>query len=534
MGTQPRVIKRWANDSQRWLVERGAAPTLLAGGVNSGKTVGAVLKALALLHKYPGSRIAVVRRSYTQLLKTTMETWYQWCTPQMYKPNGNRTEGVLDLNNGSRVYFIHLDQPNSLDLLAGLELNFAYVSQVEEIEMKAWDLLDVRVGRWKGATVPQEEIDAVGGLENWPWKNEEGEVVPPRYLFAEGYVTDEGHWLYDRFAEDSPNREKWAAQGYEGKIIWSEDNVYAIQATIQASLKKDDDYVRRYVRPEWGNPEGRIFYVSAMSKLEYSPWLVERIMRTMKLHRSLDHGEYVATVCGWHATDSDGNIFTYREYYKENDLVSNHRRVIFEMSKADGFNGASVPRYHSQLADPSIFNENRGRSVDTRPTWSVADEYTDTRMMDRETVIRWTAAENDEQATRSRMKEYLKIDPNHRHPVTGRLGAPHLYFVMKGPEYSQGCDKIVKQVNAQQRVRAKIGDREIFLDQRDEKIVDHGYDMEKYFVCSRPSLGPMVAAPLTAPGEIRVSDYDAATNYTRSRKRFEERKNGVGFLGYGY
>ena len=534
MSTQPRIIKKWANEGQQWMVERGAAPTLLAGGINSGKTVGAVLKSLALLHKYPGSRIAVVRRSYSQLLKTTMETWYQWCTPQMYKPKGNRTEGVLDLNNGSRVYFIHLDQPNSLDLLAGLEINFAYVSQVEEIEEKAWDLLDVRVGRWKGATVPQEEIDGVGGIEHWPWKNDEKEVVPPRYIFAEGYVTDEAHWLYDRFAEESPNRVKWAAQGYEGKIVWSEDNVYAIRATLDAALQKDKDYIRRFVRPEWGNPEGKIFYIDEMSKLKYSPWLVERILRTMKLHRSLDHGEYAATCCGWHATDSDGNIFTYREYYKENELVSNHRRAIYELSKEDGFNGASVPRYYSQLADPSIFGNNRGRTVNSKPTWSVADEYTDSSMMSKETVIHWTAAENDEMVTRSRMKEYLKVDPNHRNPVTGRLGAPHLYFVMACPEYPHGCDKVVKQINAQQRVKAKIGDREIFLDQRDDKIIDHGYDCVKYHVISRPSLGPMIAVAPTTPGEIRVSDYEAATNSTRSRKRLEERKKGAGIYGYGY
>ena len=532
MVVQTKVIREWANDGQRWLVERGAAPTLLVGGINSGKTVACVLKLIALLFKYPGSRAVVVRRSYTQLLKTTMETWYQWCTPSMYN-RGNRTQEVLDLNNGSRVYFIHLDQPNSLDLLAGLEVNFAYVSQVEEITDKAWDQLDVRVGRWTGAVIPEAVFAESGGRENWPYKNKQGDCIPPRYIFAEGYVTDEGHWLFDRFAEGSPNHQKWAAQGYESRIVWSEENIYAIRATIDAALAKDEDYIRKFVRPKWGNPEGTIFTIPEMSKLEPYPWLIEKILRTMKLHRSLDHGEFSPSCCLWEATDHHGNIFVYREYYKGNTLISIHRQNIFDLSKTDSVNGSGLPKYYSQMADPSIFRKDRGKKVDSPPTWSVADDYRDTRLMPKDTVIHWMPSQNDEEATRSRMKEYLKIDPNHRHPITGELGAPHLYLIKKTPLYPNGCNMVIKEVSAQQRVKAKVGDRDVWLDERDEKVVDHSYDTLKYFVISRPSLGPMVEVATVTPGQIPLADYEAAEKSGRSRRRFEERLAGVGALGYG-
>lgn len=528
-----RVISKWANPQQQWLVERGAAPTMLVGGINSGKTIGCVLKGLALLHKYPGSRLAVVRRSYNQLLKTTMESWYKWCHPKMYD-KGNRTEAVLDLNCGSRVYFIHLDQPNSLDLLAGLELNFAYVSQAEEISEKAWDLLDVRVGRWDGAVIPEEDFEECGGRENWPWRSEAGVCVPPRYIFGEGYVTDEGHWLYDRFAEDSPNREKWAAQGYESKIVFSEENIYAVKANIDAALSKDDEYVRRYVRPEWGNPEGKIFNIDRRSLLQPDPALVERILRTMKLHRSLDHGEYNPTCCLWHATDSRGNVFTFREYYVGEALVSDHRRAIFELSKNDVvINHMGAPRYHSNVADPSIFAKNRGRSLMTNHEWSVADEYTDTKLMPRETTINWSPANNNEEATISRMKEYLRIDSTHHHPVTGELGAPHLYFIMKTKDYPNGCSRVVREISAQSRKRAKTGDREIWLDERDDKVVDHGYDAEKYFIVGRPSLGPVEPPAPVPPGFMRISDYEAAESRLISERGIREGRRGVSKLGYG-
>lgn len=527
-----RVIKKWANDEQQWFVERGAAPTLLVGGIDSGKTTGGCIKGLYLLNHYPGSRMAVIRRSYTQLLKTTMETWYQWCTPRMYTPKGKRTEAQLDLNNGSRVYFIHLDQPNSLDLLAGLELNFAYVSQVEEIAEKAWDLLDVRVGRWTGATIPQEDFDAVGGKENWRWHDQEGTCIPPRFLYAEGYVTDEGHWLYKRFSPQSPERSKWMALGYESRIVDTESNVYAIKATVDAALSKDEDYIRRYVRPEWGNPEGKIFRINKLSLLKPEPWLLDKIKRTMKLHRSLDHGEHSPTCCGWHATDYDGNIITYREYYQPDALVSDHRRAIFELSKEDSLDSVDPPKYYSNLADPTMFRLERGRTLKSKPTWAVADEYKDTRLMDPETAIYWRPSENDEPATRSRMKEYLRIDPNHRHPVTGQKGAPHLYFIIKTKDYPNGCDKITQEIGAQVRKKSKIGDREVWLDDRDDTVPDHGYDMEKYFVISRPSLGPMIEKQESKPGEIPLAVFEKAAQAARHRRRLEQRMRGVSGRGY--
>ena len=532
---ESRVIRSWSNSKQQWLVERGAAPTLLVGGINSGKTVGCVLKLLALLQKYPGSRAAIVRRNQNQLKKTTMESFYQWCHPKMYD-RGSRNETELNLNNGSRVYFIHLDQPNSLDLLAGLELNFVYVSQVEEISEKAWDLLDVRVGRWTGAVIPEEDFKECEGRDKWPWRNDLGDCVPPRYIFAEGYVTDELHWLYTRFADESPERETWKGLGYESKIVWSEENVYAIRATVEASLAKDEDYVRRYVRPVWGNPEGKIFRILPDSVINPddpgNETLVERIQRTMKLHRAMDYGETAPTCVGWFGTDWDGNIFVYREYYEPDKLVSEHRQLIYELSKADGF-GLAPPRYYSNYADPTLINVSHGRTATAKPSWSPADEYSDTRIMDKETAISWQPSENDEDATRSRLKEYLRLDPNHRNPITRKMGAPRIYFLKKTASYPNGCNRITKEIAAQQRVRAKVGDREVWLDERDKTIVDHAYDMTKYFVVMRPALGPMIPQAPPEPGTIRLVDYEKETSSSRERKRLQERREGVAVYGYG-
>lgn len=528
---------RWPHEKAKWFFERGpyplpgGGPTLLAGGINAAKTVTACLKMLALTQRYPGSRGALVRKTGVQLTKTLMETWFQWCDPGFYRPIGgfNANTGTLDMNNGSRIYFLHLDAPDSLNVLAGLELNFAYVSQAEEISEKAWDLLDVRIGRWTGATIPPEEIEALGGPERWPWRSQDGSILtPPRYLFAESYVTDEAHWLYDRFAEESPNRSFWKSRGYECRIVNSDENVFANKETLEAAKSKDDDYIRRYVRPEWGNPEGAIFSISGLSLLEYTPDLVDRIKRAMKLHRSMDHGDTAPTCVLWEASDHDGNIFVFREYYEPNRLVVEHRQTVWELSKDD-------PRYHSQMADPSIFAKSRGRTATGAPTWSIADEWSDIRTMPPQTAIAWQAAENDEAVTVARMKEYLRVDPNHRHPITGTLGAPRLYFVMKSSAYPNGCDMVVKEIRAQRRKKASVaGDRNIWLDERDDKIVDHAYDTIKYHVVHRPSLGPTPPPKALEPGFIALQTFKDADKAERRRAARDARRLGPGDVrGWG-
>jgi len=55
---------------------------------------------------------------------------------------------------------------------------------------------------------------------------------------------------------------KWASLGYDSKIAYTENNIYAIKATVDAALTKDSDNIRRYVRPEWGNPDGNVQHYS--------------------------------------------------------------------------------------------------------------------------------------------------------------------------------------------------------------------------------------------------------------------------------
>jgi hypothetical protein len=149
--------------------------------------------------------------------------------------------------------------------------------------------------------------------------------------------------------------------------------------------------------------------------------------------------------------------------------------------------------------------------------------------MDKETAIYWTGAENDEAVTRSRLKEYLRVDPLHRHPITGQLGAPRLYFIKKTKNYPNGCDFAIKEIRAQKRVELGTSSdgRKMYSEERDPKVVDHAYDMVKYFVVGRPSLGAADTLPEAPVGQMRVDDYERLAKERGSARRRDQRRQGV-------
>lgn len=455
----------------------------------------ACLKILYLAWLFPGSKWAIIRRKHVDLVRTTMQTFFKFCPPEAYEFGGRRadTEKELRLNNGSVIIWMHLDDPDIMNVLQGIEANGALIDQSEEIEEEIFDKLETRIGRWDMATVPDWLIKQEGG---WDFRNPEtGQPIPPPFVILTCNPDTELHWLYQRFHPDSPNfraeRElqdgsttSYCKEGYRMIIMDSEKNIFLPKMTLQKMLSKDASFVRRYVRGQWGIPEGQIHDISKASEIEGTHERAEWVRRTCRLYRVLDHGDTAPTCCLWLAVDSAGNHIFYREYYQPDRLISDHRGNISRLSSGE--------RYTDSVADPSIFvktmQKHGGR-------WAVADEYADRRFMDATTAIDWNPGDNDELSTRDRINELLRIDPQHINPFTGMRGAPRIYFFTKTRDYPNGCAHAQRQITAQRRV--KIGTslgRPIFADERVESIEDHGYDCVRYAVAIRAAGSKDVAA----------------------------------------
>lgn len=513
---------RWADPekgNQEFCFRYGPAPIVASGGFGASKTYAFCLKAMYLSFAYPGNRGVISRRVWKELEKTTMASFFKICPQEAYR-YGRRsdTDKILQFNNGSQILWQQLETEDDATILRGLEINWFLFDQAEEIQEDMFTIALTRLGRWDLAQVPEEMIAASGGYDAWPWKSESGRCVPPTYAMLTCNPDIELHWLYRMFHPESPEHDapfpeldiktgedtgrttSYKKLGYKMVFMSSLDNKFLTNQTKRALLNSDPTFVRRYVHGQWGIPEGVIHNVSKLSELDYTPELIEWIRQHCSLYRILDHGDSSPTCCSWAAVDREGNIIFYREHYQAGKLISHHRQRIFELSQHE------LSLYRNNIADPSIFakiqTKNGGR-------WCIADEYSDIntvpipedpdarkdyKLMAKETAISWTPGENNELGTRNRINEYLKIDPNHIHPITKVRGAPRIYFVKHSEAYQTGASYLLRELRSQRRIKLdSIGGRTIWSDERDDSIPDHAYDTIRYMVASRPAPAAVLA-----------------------------------------
>lgn len=541
----------------------GPAPLVLSGAYNSAKTVTMCLKTLVISDMYPGYRWFVGRKIWDELRKTTMSSFFKFCPRQAWEPYGRRsdTEKILELNNGSSYIWGHLDDPDTLTLVRGLEINGFLLDQMEELYEEIFTALLPRLGRWDRAKVPDHvrmNYELSTG-KPWPWVHEEtGQIMPPSYALGTCNPDHELHWIYERFSpESSKHWEKHIAVekeprlladgtfapvgskisyhdlGYKMIELSAYDNKYATRQSLQEMESQDETWKRRFLHGKWGIPEGQIHQVLAESILEPTQAVLTHIEQRCTLHRTMDHGDSAPTCVLWWAIDGDGNIFCYREYYMPNKLISEHRKNVSDMSKHE--------RYQFQLADPSIFGPSMQKN---NQRWSVAQEYADCAGLPRETAIFWDKGDNDEFGTRNRISEYLRlqgvwdvqngepVEVPRIHPITKEKGLwPRLFLVKKSPEYPNGCDQVIRQVKSQRRLKLGTDNgRPIFSDERDEKIPDHAYDPLRYFIASQPPVPHGIPKKYSARSfmgqramAIRLRKTGVMANLAKEAKRQAER-----------
>ena len=491
---------------------------------NSGKTYAFCLKAMYISATYDRNRGLISRLRWNKLQMTTLKTFFKVCPPEAYAMGRRSDVGKsLTLNNGSEIIWSQLDDSEIMETIQGLEINWFMIDQAEDVSEEIFDVLLRRLGRWDQAIVPQHLIDAehAAGRE-WPWRNDEtGQYIPPTYALATCNPSHELHWIYRRFHEESREwKSKYRKMGYKIIHMNSMDNKFLPQQNRAALMEGTKEFIARFVEGKWGVPEGQIHKVTPESLLKMTPALREHL-RSCVRYRAMDHGETAPTCVLWFAVDADSNIFVYQEYYQEDRLISYHREEIYKMSLVATGEGDTLDQYSRNLADPSIFS--RGMQKDG-VKWSVAEEYRavkDDRANSHD-AIWWDRGDNDELGTRNRINEYLKLDEKHKHPVTGELGAPYLYFVEQTPTYPRGCYEVIRQIRAQRRVKIGTKDgHDMFSDDRDTNIIDHGYDPLRYLIADQPGL------PGSAQRPVNPNTVAAALTKNRLRARLEIKKRRV-------
>ena len=457
-----------------------------SGGYGNGKTTVLCQKALFLAASFPRYQVAVFRKKAKELKNSTVKTFFEVCPPALYsKEHGGRRAdsfGELTLVNGSHFVFTHLENYDH-GFIRGLEINCCVIDQGEEIDEEVYLHLDSRVGRWSHAELA-------------PWMNPDdfkkhpvtGRPLVPSYMLVGCNPDDLDHWIYERYHPESEYYHKVQKDPRSGEPYRLSDSHVMHQAESTTNIALDDEvlrtyhqrsksFIRRFVKGEWGILEGYVHQIDPLSLLDNpDKSLIETALRDGKKYRVLDHGTSAPTCCLWFVVYKEWT-FCYREYYKPNDIISNHRQAINRLSRDE--------RYAANFIDPACNRkELQGEHKDR--AYSVIDAYAnpDKNADNYSPGITFLPADNNELVTRDRVDELLKIDVNVSHPVTGEKGAPRLYFIRRSDEYPEACSYAIKETKLQRKV--KIDEKQgepVFGDERETgpRYPDHAYDCVRYF-----------------------------------------------------
>lgn len=405
--------------------------------------------------------MAIARQTFADLKKTTMQTFFKIC-PSEFIERHNEQDGYTKLKNNSVIHWLHLDKVDE-STLRGLEINSALVDQAEEMEEKVADVLDGRIGRWDKAEVP---VGLIEKYPDWPRNEKTGLFLAPSYFMLLCNPDTQFHFIYRKYHPDSLERRP----GYfytEGE--W--DSGLGSKESYDEALTRDDEWIAKYVRGQWGVSNVQIHRLDNTSLLSYSPDLLEKIVKKGNLFRVLDHGEAAPTCCLWWAA-LDGVFICYREYYVPGQPISYHRKAISDLS------GDEV--YSANYADPQIFKKTAQKEG---AFWTTASEYLDPNLT--APPLAWIPADNNEFATRNRINELIRPQNLYKHPVSSKSGAPGIYFIKKSQEYSNGCFHSITELQSQRRKSlGYIDGKQIFCDDREESVADHAYDCVRYFVAA--------------------------------------------------
>lgn len=482
----------------------------LSGGFGCGKTYVACMKIFWLITHFRFYRAAICRQEYKTLLSTTYKTFMKICPAEFIK-SFDQQKGFMKFHNGSEILWMHLDDVDE-QTLKGLEINSCFIDQPEEVSEMVYTLMDSRIGRWDMA-IPDEELTAGIKFEH----NEFNRYMLPAYMLLTPNPDTESHWIWRKYHPDSVEARK-LTRTHAYFEAPSTDNPHLSKELLHSMLSRDEAWVKRYVYGQWGISGATIHKILPLSIIEYNAKFVTEIIKHGTLTRSYDHGESAPSCCLWWSAWHDYHI-CYREYYKGDALISHHRERINTLSGDE--------RYRQSLADPAIFKK---ASQKDGAHWTTADEYLSSALKDPSgntlAPIAWIPADNNEMATRNRFNEMLGIDLTLKHPISGRVGAPRMYFIEAAPEYPYGCNEVIKQTRDARREKlTEIDGKPIYTDDRVKSDADHAYDPARYYV----------AAHIKAPvGRIAPT---SETSFNGARKRAKameiESKNGRKYFSSG-
>lgn len=436
--------------------DRGCRAVLIGGAIRTGKTQGAGRLLVETALETP-STFLVARLTYRELEDSTKRALLDGdgSLPPLIPPETiadyRKTDNLVELVNGARILFRSLDEPAKL---LNLTLGGILIDQIEELDPgdEGERIFDTLLGRLS---------DPRG----------------PRKLIAVANPASTVHWVYRRFV-DEKTRDNDARYVH----VTMRDNAANLPAdyveSMEGTRKTRPYWYRSYVLGEWGSFEG-----AAFTEFDEAVHVVEpfKIPDAWERFESMDHGANNPTA--WHAwaTDHDGNLVVFDEYYSPG-LISKHAPEILRRRREAGpglnaWEAGGLSNYCH--GDPSI-GANHGLTNKWGQPASVLTEY-------QEKGLYLLSANNDRVAGYMRLLELLHIEegripPTWAHVPADVAGSPRLFVF-------SSCRRLIEQLKGAP-VAAAGPDAAEAVDAKWSSAHGHAVDSCRYGAMSRPAPSP--------------------------------------------
>lgn len=433
------------------------------GGLGNGKTTAGCVRAFLLSTLFPGNTGFIGRFDGKELRQTTLAE-FKRLVPEDFIAKQNDQLGYLKFKpqyGGSEIIYGDLKE----ERFNNLNLGWFFVDQAEEIDESRWNLLVSRLRK-------QTPILGEGGE---PLLSPNGDALQAQtYGWATFNPEGTNSYLWRFFHPDSPTLKPgytlYQASTYDGLKagFLSQDYVDGMLAVFPENAR------RRYLDGSWDIYEGRVYpqfdpALHVIDHYELSRYLQHQ---TVLVYESIDHGLTNPTAIGWWVVDQFGNRFLVDEHYEGGGKPVKHHATILKAKRSQ----LGLPIAITYL-DSAAFARNQSRADSV---YAVSDEYNDNGVFPIQGQKDWPSAY-------SRITQGLNPAPDHEHPLTGQLGAPHIYI-------SSQCPHFIKEVVGYRWKKNRLTSAAKNAPEVPVDLNDHHMDEWSYFEASRPS-SPFIAAP---------------------------------------
>jgi len=212
--------------AQREFMESLAPELLYSGAFGAGKTRIGCEKGYFFSIRYPGNKGLIVRKEFSSLKATTMDTWFRYVCPEEVIESYNKQDHLLKLKNGSEVLFAGLDKASKVG-----SFEAGWIFPDETIELLEEDYI-MLLGRLRFGDAPFHQI------------------------FGATNPSDPNHWLYRRFYDNEELKQKGTVHVIESDANANPFNPETYRERLATFKGKYHD---RYVLGKWVSFDGLVY-----------------------------------------------------------------------------------------------------------------------------------------------------------------------------------------------------------------------------------------------------------------------------------